>query len=196
VGRASLTHCCGLPSASSRARPIRQVWAAPVFSDRTSVGLDVHARSAVAAAIDGVTCGVFRARLTPAHEDVLGWVRGLPSRVRLRYEAGLTGLCLYRALPDARVPPCGGAQHTTRREITVLAPSDLDLYQVAVPLVTDLRWLIVSLMFEAGRAPTVRLTATPQTGISREATIPFARAPLVTQVDYWTRGCPATTIAS
>ena len=39
---------------------------APVFSERTSVGLDVHARSVVAAAIDGQTGEVFRARLTPA----------------------------------------------------------------------------------------------------------------------------------
>src|SRR5659263_546270 len=74
----SLTHSRGLPSARSRARPIRHVWKAPVFSERTSVGLDVHARSVVAAAIDGVTGEVFRARLTPAHEDVIGWVRALP----------------------------------------------------------------------------------------------------------------------
>jgi hypothetical protein len=31
------------------------LWEAPVFTERTSVGLDVHARSVVAAAIDGVT---------------------------------------------------------------------------------------------------------------------------------------------
>jgi len=35
---------------------------APVFCERTSVGLDVHARSVVAAAIDGQTGEVFRAR--------------------------------------------------------------------------------------------------------------------------------------
>ena len=63
----------GLP-----ARPIRHVWEAPVFSERTSVGLDVHARSVVAAAIDGVTGEVFKARLTPDHRDVLRWVQGLP----------------------------------------------------------------------------------------------------------------------
>ena len=49
-----------------------------MFSERTSVGLDVHARSVVAAAIDGVTGEVLRARLTPAHQEVVGWVRGLP----------------------------------------------------------------------------------------------------------------------
>ena len=39
-----------------------------MFTERTSVGLDVHARSVVAAAIDGVTGEVFEARLTPSHE--------------------------------------------------------------------------------------------------------------------------------
>ena len=36
------------------ARRIRQLWEAPVFTERTSVGLDVHARSVVAAAIDKI----------------------------------------------------------------------------------------------------------------------------------------------
>ena len=47
----------------SPARSIRQ-WGAPVFTERTSVGLDVHARSVAAAAIDGVTGEVFQTRLT------------------------------------------------------------------------------------------------------------------------------------
>ena len=45
---ASLTQSRGLPSASPRGRPIRHVWEAPVFCERTSVGLDVHARSVAA----------------------------------------------------------------------------------------------------------------------------------------------------
>jgi len=36
---------------------------APVFGERTSVGLDVHARSVAAAAIDGQTGEVIKARL-------------------------------------------------------------------------------------------------------------------------------------
>jgi len=60
-----------------------------------------HARSVVAAAIDGVTGEVFRARLTPAHEDVIGWVRALPGSCAAAYEAGPTGFGLYRALTDA-----------------------------------------------------------------------------------------------
>ena len=86
----------GLP-----ARPIRHVWEAPVFSERTSVGLDVHARSVVAAAVDGVTGEVFRARLTPDHGEILRWVRALPGTAAATYEAGPTGFGLYRALTEA-----------------------------------------------------------------------------------------------
>jgi transposase len=67
------------------------------------VGLDVHARSVVAAAIDGVTGEVFRARLTPGYGDVLGWVHALPGPVAVAYEAGPTGFGLYRALEAAGV---------------------------------------------------------------------------------------------
>jgi transposase len=68
-----------------------------VFAERTSVGLDVHARSAVAAVIDGVTGEVFRARLTPGNDDVLGWVRALPGPSAVVYEAGPIGFGLSRA---------------------------------------------------------------------------------------------------
>ncbi len=74
-----------------------------MFCERTSVGLDVHARSIVAAAIDGVTGEVFKARLTPDFQDVLRWVRGLPGPVAAAYEAGPTGFGLYRALTGAGV---------------------------------------------------------------------------------------------
>jgi len=72
-----------------------------VFSERTSVGLDVHARSVVAAAIDGVTGEVFKARLTPDFQDVLRWLRDLPGPIAATYEAGPTGFGLYRALTGA-----------------------------------------------------------------------------------------------
>ena len=74
-----------------------------MFSERTSVGLDVHARSVVAAAIDGVTGEVFKARLTPDFQDVLRWVKGLPGPAAATYEAGPTGFGLYRALTAAGV---------------------------------------------------------------------------------------------
>ena len=74
-----------------------------MFSERTSVGLDVHARSVVAAAIDGVTGEVFRARLSPDHEQVLGWVGRLPGPAAVTYEAGPTGFGLARAMSAAGV---------------------------------------------------------------------------------------------
>jgi len=75
---------------------------APVFCERTSVGLDVHARSVVAAAIDGRSGGVFRARLTPSHAEVIEWVGKLPGPCAVVYEAGPTGFGLARALSAAR----------------------------------------------------------------------------------------------
>src|SRR4051794_6452140 len=71
---------------------------APVFRERTSVGLDVHARSVIAAAIDGQTGEVFKARLAPAHGEVLAWVSRLPGPLAVVYEAGPTGFGLARAL--------------------------------------------------------------------------------------------------
>ena len=41
-----------------------------MFTERTSIGLDVHARSVVAAAIDGVTGEVSQTRLTPSYEHI------------------------------------------------------------------------------------------------------------------------------
>ena len=74
-----------------------------MFTERTSVGLDVHARSVVAAAIDGVTGEVFRARLTPGNEDVINWVRSLPGPSAVTYEAGPTGFGLARAFASAGI---------------------------------------------------------------------------------------------
>jgi transposase len=104
VAGRGLTHTCswvteqGLP-----ARPIRQLWEAPVFSERTSVGLDVHARSVAAAAIDGVTGELIQARLTPAYEHIRSWVQDLPGPVAVAYEAGPTGFGLQRTLAAAGI---------------------------------------------------------------------------------------------
>ena len=67
-----------------------------MFGERTSVGLDVHARSVVAAAIDGRSGEVFRARLTPSHAEVIEWVGKLPGPCAVVYEAGPTGFGLAR----------------------------------------------------------------------------------------------------
>src|SRR4051812_35456636 len=63
------------------ARPIRHVWEAPMGLERTSVGLDVHARSVSAAAIDGVTGELITRRLVPTTDTVIEWVR---SRIATR----------------------------------------------------------------------------------------------------------------
>ena len=74
-----------------------------MFTERTSVGLDVHARSVAAAAIDGVTGELFQTRLTPAYDDIRSWLSRLPGPVAVAYEAGPTGFGLYRHLSAAGI---------------------------------------------------------------------------------------------
>ena len=74
-----------------------------MFTERTSVGLDVHARSVAAAAIDGVTGELFQTKLTPSHEHIRSWLAGLPGPVAVTYEAGPTGFGLYRSLTRAGI---------------------------------------------------------------------------------------------
>jgi transposase len=74
-----------------------------VFTERTSVGLDVHARSVAAAAIDGVTGELFQSKLTPSYGHIRSWLQDLPGPVAVAYEAGPTGFGLYRALRVAGV---------------------------------------------------------------------------------------------
>jgi transposase len=76
---------------------------APVFNERTSVGLDVHARSIVACGLDTVTGQALRRRLVPSAESVLVWLRELPAPVAVAYEAGPTGFDLARQLTAAGV---------------------------------------------------------------------------------------------
>jgi hypothetical protein len=66
--------------------------------ERTFVGLDVHARSVVACALDDVTGELTKARLEPDHETVLAWLGGLGGPVAVVYEAGPTGFGLARFL--------------------------------------------------------------------------------------------------
>lgn len=84
-----------------------------MIDQRTSVGLDVHARSVVGCGLDVQTGEVLRTRLTPAHEQVIGWLRSLPEPVKVTYEAGPTGFGLARALESAQI------------ECVVAAPSRL-----------------------------------------------------------------------
>lgn len=69
----------------------------------TWVGLDVHARSTDAAAIDVMTGELTRVRFGAGLEGPLGWLQELPGPVRACYEAGPTGFGLYRAAVAAGV---------------------------------------------------------------------------------------------
>jgi transposase len=77
----------------------------------TWVGLDVHARSTQAAAIESLTGELRRARFGPGVEPVVEWLVGLPGPVRAVYEAGPTGFGLARAAQRAGI------------ELVVAAPS-------------------------------------------------------------------------
>ena len=121
-----------------------------MISERTSVGLDVHARSVVAAGLDSVTGEVFKRTLVAVHEEVIGWLRGLPGPVATTYEAGPTGFGLYRALTaegircDVAAPsrlnrPCGDRIKTDSRDALLLAQL-LQVGQITavrVPSVTE-----------------------------------------------------------
>jgi transposase len=74
-----------------------------MFTERTSVGLEVHARSVAAAAIDGVTGELFQSRLTPSFDHLRSWLEDLPGPVAVAYEAGPTGFGLYRHLTAAGI---------------------------------------------------------------------------------------------
>ena len=103
-----------------------------MIRQRTSVGLDVHARSVVACGLDRETGEVSERRLTPAHRDVLGWIASLPGPVAVTYEAGPTGFSLARALeaagiscqvaaPSKLIRPAGDRVKTDARDAAHLA---------------------------------------------------------------------------
>jgi transposase len=69
----------------------------------TWVGLDVHARSTHAAAIDTMTGELRREKFGPGIEAPIAWMLQQPGPVRACYEAGPTGFGLYRAAAAAGV---------------------------------------------------------------------------------------------
>ena len=108
------------------------MWEAPVKIQRTSVGLDVHARSVVGCALDGDTGEVFQRRLTPDHGEIVAWLGDLPGPVAVTYEAGPTGFGLARALtaagiscevaaPSKLIRPAGDRVKTDARDAAHLA---------------------------------------------------------------------------
>jgi transposase len=76
----------------------------------TWAGLDVHARSTHAAAINVLTGEITRARFGPGIAEPIGWLAALPGPVKAFYEAGPTGFGLFRAARAAGV------------EVAVVAP--------------------------------------------------------------------------
>jgi transposase len=69
----------------------------------TWVGMDVHARSTHAAAINLLTGEVQRMRFSAGIEAAVAWLGELPGPVHACYEAGPTGFGLYRAAVAAGV---------------------------------------------------------------------------------------------
>lgn len=121
-----------------------------MFTERTSVGLDVHARSVAATAIDTATGELFRERLVPANEVVLDWLIKLPGPVAVTYEAGPTGFGLARALAAAGIRcevaapsklsrPAGDRIKTDARDALHLAKllRNDDVVPVRIPTITQ-----------------------------------------------------------
>src|SRR4051812_44078253 len=65
-----------------------QLREAPVMSEGSRVGLDVHARSVVAGVIDMGSGEVRSQGVPPGSEATVAWLKTLPSPVRVVYEAG------------------------------------------------------------------------------------------------------------
>lgn len=103
--------------------------------ERTAIGLDVHARSVSAAALDTVTGELVQARVSGESGEVVGWVAGIAAErgpVAVAYEAGPTGFGLARALegtgyrcivaaPSKILRPSGDRVKTDARDAVLLA---------------------------------------------------------------------------
>jgi transposase len=86
-----------------------------VTTTMTYVGLDVHARSTHAAALEVLGGELRRARFGVGSEEVIAWLIGLPQPLRACYEAGPTGFALYRAVRAAGIEVCVVAPSKTPR---------------------------------------------------------------------------------
>src|SRR3954453_10430769 len=80
-----------------------QLREAPVMSEGSWVGLDVHARSVVAGVIDMGSGEVRSLRVPPGSEATVAWLKTLPAPVRVVYEAGPTGYGLARSCAEAGI---------------------------------------------------------------------------------------------
>lgn len=124
-----------------------------MFIERTAIGLDVHARSVRAAAIDSSTGEVIEARLPADNAEIAAWIAGIADRhgpVHAAYEAGPTGFGLARKLgaagfactvasPSKLLRPAGDRVKTDARDamlIVRLLRMD-ELVPVRVPTVAE-----------------------------------------------------------
>ena len=106
-----------------------------MFNERTTIGLDVHARSVRAAALDTMTGELVETRLPAANVAVLEWIEQIRQRigpVAVAYEAGPTGFGLARKLdaagigctvaaPSKIIRPAGDRIKTDARDAVLLA---------------------------------------------------------------------------
>ena len=74
-----------------------------MLRNRTSVGLDVHARTVVGCAIDDETGEIQHRRMGPDPAEIAAWIRSLPQPWQATYEAGPTGFGLFRFLKSRGV---------------------------------------------------------------------------------------------
>jgi transposase len=116
-----------------------------VIPTMTYVGLDVHARSTHAAAIDVLSGELRRARFGGC-EEAVAWLGELPQPLHACYEAGPTGFALYRAaeavglridvIAPSKTPRASGDRvKTDRKDAELLARLLMagQLKPVAVP---------------------------------------------------------------
>ncbi|MEV5072764.1 IS110 family transposase [Microbacterium sp. LMI12-1-1.1] len=108
------------------------MWRPQLLIERTSVGLDVHARSIVGCAIDEQTGEIIHRRFGYDPAEVIGWVKALPGPQHVVYEAGPTGFELARqfeasavhcvvAAPSKLQRPSGDRVKTDARDAEHLA---------------------------------------------------------------------------
>ena len=71
--------------------------------ERTFIGLDVHAKSIEACALDTATGEMFRAKMNPDPATVLSWIQKFPGPLQAVYEAGPTGFGLSRFLTEHEI---------------------------------------------------------------------------------------------
>ncbi len=102
------------------------------MSYRTSIGLDVHARSVAAAAFVPETGEVLERGFAYDPASIASWAAGLPQPARAVYESGPTGFDLKRSLDSLGLPclvgavskmlkPAGDRVKTDRRDAAFLA---------------------------------------------------------------------------